>query len=179
MSKLAATLRCEAGQVCKMRARSGLGQSGAECLSLRPGTCNVSYNGAAMNLRLMDQACGCSTVRGGQGLKVVVTYYDKVRARCCHKHSGADRVLVAPTRHLQCVRPPIEQPQSCHEAPTDGPRLRLLHHARRTGTQGCCRHTMTRCVLVAATSTRVQSACRPDQALAMFPSSNRATTELP
>ena len=33
-----------------------------------------------MNLRLMDQACGCSTVRGGQGLKVVVTYYDKVRA---------------------------------------------------------------------------------------------------
>ena len=43
-----------------------------------------------MKLRLMDQACGCSTVRGGQGLKVVVTYYDKVRARCCHKHSGAE-----------------------------------------------------------------------------------------
>ena len=32
-----------------------------------------------MKIRLMLQACGCSTVRGGGGLKV--------RARLCHWHS--------------------------------------------------------------------------------------------
>ena len=45
-----------------------------------------------MKLRLMEQACdGCSTVRGGQGLKV--------RARLCFL-ALRGRVLAAPTRHM-------------------------------------------------------------------------------
>ena len=35
---------------------------------------------AAMDLRLIEQACGCCTVRGGRALKV--------RARLCRWHSG-------------------------------------------------------------------------------------------
>ena len=52
----------------------------------------VCCNGAAMKLRLMEQACdGCSTVRGGQGLKV--------RARLCLLALGC-RLLAASTKHL-------------------------------------------------------------------------------
>ena len=31
-----------------------------ECLPDRPGTCNLLCTGATMNLRLIEQACGCS-----------------------------------------------------------------------------------------------------------------------
>ena len=36
--------------------------SGGECLPTRPRTCNMCCNGAAVKLRLMEQACGCSAV---------------------------------------------------------------------------------------------------------------------
>ena len=75
---------------------------------------------AAMNLRLIEQACGCSTVRGG-GRR-------KVRAPLC-----LWRVLATVAIHLQCVLQ-----RSRHEAPTDGASLRLLHGARRRQTQGAC-----------------------------------------
>ena len=54
----------------------------------------VFCNGAAIKFRLMEeQACGCSTVRGGQGLKV--------RARrFCRRHSELRVCLPTPTRHL-------------------------------------------------------------------------------
>ena len=56
---------------------------GEECLPPRPGTCKCVClcNGAAMKLRLMEQACGCS-VMGGGGFKV--------RARLCFWHYGGE-----------------------------------------------------------------------------------------
>ena len=50
-------VRARLGHACGTRLESA-------CLPW-PCTCNVSCNGAAMKLRLMEQACGCSMVRGG------------------------------------------------------------------------------------------------------------------
>ena len=61
------------------------------------GTCKANgglplQRAAGIKLRLIQQACGCFTVRGGGGLKV--------RARLLCWHSGRWRVLVAATKHL-------------------------------------------------------------------------------
>ena len=112
-----------------------------------------------MTLSLMEQACdGCSTVRGGQGLKV--------RARLCFLALRC-RVLAAPTKqHLQCVLQ-----RSRNEAPTDGASLRrLLHGARWTGTQCACSSLPP--------GTQMQSACRPEQAPALVVVCNGAAMEL-
>ena len=60
--------------------------SSGECSPPGPGTCTGTHAcgfvlciRAAMKRRLMEQACGCSTVRGGQGLKVVVRH---TKTRC-------------------------------------------------------------------------------------------------
>ena len=42
--------------------------SSGESMPPRSDTCDVICNGAALELRLVEQACGCSTVRGGGGL---------------------------------------------------------------------------------------------------------------
>ena len=55
-------------------------------MKLRLGTCNVFCNEATMNLRLIEQACDCVSVRGGNEFKV--------RARLCLQHSSG--VCLAP-----------------------------------------------------------------------------------
>ena len=45
-----------------------------------------------MKLRLVEQTCGCSTVRGGQGLKAC--------ALLCLRHSGAECLPPPTTVHL-------------------------------------------------------------------------------
>ena len=98
-----------------------------------------------MKLRLIEQACGCSTVRGGGRLTV--------RARLC-----LCRVLLCmPPRpgtrwHLPAGGGAFATEAAMNEAPTDRANLRLLLGARRRSTQGVC------------ASLLVQSACRHDQA---------------
>ena len=65
----------------------------------------VVCNRAAMKLRLMEQACGCSTVRGGQAFKVC--------ARLCLWHSDGECLPPRPGTGLQCGLQ-----RSRHEAPT-------------------------------------------------------------
>ena len=43
--------------------------SSVKCLPPRPAACSVVCKRDAMKLRLVEQACSCSTVRGGDGLK--------------------------------------------------------------------------------------------------------------
>ena len=118
----------------------------------------VVCNGAAMKLSLMEQACECCTVQGGGGRKV--------RARVCLWHSGADCLPPRPRTCTDCVLQ-----RSRNEAPTDGASLRrLLHGARRTGTQGACSSLPP--------GTRVQIACRPDQAPALVVVCNGAAMKL-
>ena len=95
-------------------------------------TCNMVCTGAAINLRLVEQACGCSTVRGGR-LKVL--------ACSCLPPALGWRVLATATTHLQCGLH-----RSQHQAPTDGASLRLLDSERR-------RRTQSTCVLVSASAT--------------------------
>ena len=53
---------------------------------------------AALNLRLVEQACGCATVRGGGRLKV--------RARLCRWHSGVESAWRQDPRTLPLQRKP-------------------------------------------------------------------------
>ena len=57
-----------------------------------------------MKLRLIEQACGCSTVRGGSGLKV--------RARLCLWYSVGECL---PRQPGTCMSLPLQR--NHHEAP--------------------------------------------------------------
>ena len=97
---------------------------------------------AAIKLRLIEQACGCSTV-GGRGEL-------KVRARICLWHSCPTvlAAAVAVARHMQVIGFATEA-AAIKLRLVKQASLRLLHDARRTGTQA-------RCVLVSASGTRVR-----------------------
>ena len=94
-----------------------LRHSGGKCL-LTTVTTNtykeLFFNGSAMKLRLMEQACGCSKV-----LRVALWW----------------RVLAAATMHT-CIASGLQRTH--YEGPTDGASLQLLHGARRRRTQGAC-----------------------------------------
>ena len=69
--KRAAAPRCEAevDAMCVLVSASGTRMESA-CRRDQAPALIVVCNGAAMKLRLMEQACGCCTVRGGGGRKV-------------------------------------------------------------------------------------------------------------
>ena len=94
--------------------------------ALQPGTCRCVWLcvGAAMqaptdgaSLRLLHGARRTGTQGACLSLRPALGF----------------KVLVAPIRYLQCVLQ-----WSRHKSPTGGASLRLLHGARRTGTQGAC-----------------------------------------
>ena len=110
------------------------------------GTCGCLHlcNGAAMIRRLVEQACTFS-MHGARRWRTQGACSSLLRAL-------EWRALATMTRHLQ-VSAPLRE--SRHEAPSK------LAPAPR-----CTAVADSRCVLVPATSTRVESACRHDQALA-------------
>ena len=88
--------------------------------------------------RLIQQACGCFTVRGGSGRKV------RTRLRCLPLHDVC------------------KLHRSRHEA--------LIHTSKLAPAPRCEAEADSRCVLVSASGTQAESACRPDQAPAVcFP----------
>ena len=99
------------GGELKVRARLCRWHSGAECLPPGHGHHSAPANGFALQrshhpaLR-HEQACGCSTVCNGGGLKV--------RARLCYWHSGAE--CLPPARSGTCrwfgfaTKPPSSSP---------------------------------------------------------------------
>ena len=74
-----------------MRARlSVAGTPGGECLP-PPGTRHL--HSAAMKLRLIEQACGCSTVQGGGGLNVrarLSAAGTRLKSACWQDHAPAE-----------------------------------------------------------------------------------------
>ena len=94
-----------------------------------------------MKLRLIEQACGCSTMGGRL----------KVGARLCLWQCGR-RVLAAQMKHLEVVW--LLHRSRHDEAPTDRASLRLLHGARQT--QGACSSLPL--------AVRAESACCTDEA---------------
>ena len=84
-----------------------LRHSDGECLPSRPRHLQCALQRSRIDSVLIQQACGCSTVRG-----VSAASGTRVESAC-----RSDR-----PRHLQCTLH-----QSRHQAPTDGASLRLLH----------------------------------------------------
>ena len=113
---------------------------------------------AMVKLRLIEQACGCSMLRGGGGLKV--------RARVETVHAAATRHI-----HVQCVCSGLLQ-WSCHAAST----------GRASGRCGCLTVRSAGGLRVRAQlltfNSRVQSDCRRDQAHAMCSFCNGAAMKL-
>ena len=130
-----------------MRGRVWLWHSGGECLlhrsKARAGGCFC--NGAAMRLRLIEQACGCFTMRGGGGLE----------GACSSSLPLAE--CLPPPRPSTCRCLPLHR--SRRETPTDRASLRQLHGARWSWTR--------RCVLIVSTSGARwrKSACRRHQVI--------------
>ena len=83
-----------------------------------------------MKLRLIEQACGCSMVRGGGG--------HKLGARLCMWALVTRRMLLPPGQ-LTCRCSALQRSRRHDEAPTDRASLRLLHGARQRRTQGAVR----------------------------------------
>ena len=95
-----------------------------------------------IKLRLVEQACGCCTVHGGGGVKV--------RARLCLWQSGG--------QHLQLHHEP---------AYTDCGLQRNRHASsdwwsKLAAALRCEAEAESRCVLISAPGTRVESACHHD-----------------
>ena len=87
-------------------------------------------NGAAIKLRQIEQACGCSTVRGRGGLKICVLLSaagTPVESACRRRDYQPATIMQVVCRRLQWSR---------HQAPKDRASMRVLHGARRRRTQG-------------------------------------------
>ena len=142
--------RCEADMFARCVLVSASGTRVQSACRLRSGTCNVSCNGAAMKLRQMEQACGCSKVQ----------IWTRIQGACLSLPQALGcRVLVTPTRHLQCVW-----------GGGAAMKLRLMEHVCGCSTvRGgqelkVCRHTTTRCLLVSAVSTHAAAPrCEADR----------------
>ena len=111
-----------------------------------------------MKLRLIEQACGCCTVRGGGGRKE----RRKVRARSSLPLVLWWRVLAARTRHLHLQAVCCCNGSRHDEAPTDRASLRLPHGVRRHGVGR--RQAQPSCLFFAAARTPVESYCPKDWA---------------
>ena len=104
------------------------------------------FGGAATKLRLLEQGCGCSTVRGGGRLKV--------RACLYLWHYLEWRVLATTTSHTCRMVFAIVR-WCCHEAPTDRARLRIAAAPR------CEAEADSKSVLVSASGTHLSGECLP------------------
>ena len=118
-SKLAAAQQCEAEADARCVLVYASGTWVRRPRRRRPASSSVGHicNEAAMKRRQIEQACGCSMVRGGGGLKV--------RAHVCLLHS--DGVISSLTVVVTCNCLPLRR--SRHEATTCWASLRLLHGA--------------------------------------------------
>ena len=100
---------------------------------------------AAMNNPLIEQACGCSTVRGGGGCTV--------RARLCRRHSCGECL---PPRPATCLQFGLHRGR--HGAPTARASFELLYSTRRWRMHGACSTLPLAFVrrVLAATTNRLQ-----------------------
>ena len=109
------------------------------------GWCLRCCNGAELRLRLIEQACTCSTMHGRGGLKVRARLYrwHWVGGECLPPEGGFCAIAA----------------RGRHEAPTDRASLHLLHDARWWRTQGAC-SSLPRALggwrVLAATTTHLQ-----------------------
>ena len=108
-------------------------------------------DGSAIKLRLIEQACTCSTMHGRGGLKVRACLYrwHWVGGECLPPEGGFCAIAA----------------RGRHEAPTDRASLHLLHGSGRRRTQGAC-SSLPRALwwrVLAATSTHLQEVVFPLQ----------------